>query len=136
MDNKKLNIRVSDIVLLILSAIFLAGILTFFAPCGPKDDGSWMTCHWAGQAIRGIAAVLFIISVIHLIIKDENVKQGLSVAIIPMALLSAILPGTLIGLCMMNTMRCRAIMRPGTIVLSVLMIAAAVLDIILQRKKK
>ena len=135
MEKKKINIGVTDIILLVLSIVFLIGIRTFFAPCGPKDDGSWMTCHWAGQAITGIASVLLVISVIHMFVKDAKVKQGLAIAMIPMALFSAILPGNMIGLCMMNTMRCHSVMHPATIVMSVLMIAAAVLDLIMQRKK-
>ena len=52
------------------------------------------------------------------------------------ALLSAILPGNLIGLCMMDTMRCRSVMRPAVIVFSLLMIAAAIFDLFVQRGKK
>ena len=94
-----------------------------------------MTCHWAGQGVTGIAAVLLVISVIHLIVKDAKIKLGLSLAVIPTALLSAILPGNLIGLCMMNTMRCHSIMRTSAIVESVLLIAIAVFDIFVQKKK-
>ena len=135
MENKKINIGVSDIALVVLGVIFFVGIRTFFAPCGPKDDGNWMTCHWAGQAISGIAAVLLVIAVIHLIVKDAKVKQGLALAIIPTALLAAFLPGNLIGLCMMNTMRCHSVMRTATIIVSLLMIAAALCDVFAQRKK-
>ena len=135
MKNKRTNIGASDFIMLVLSVIFLTGIRTFFAPCGPKDDGSWMTCHWAGQAITGIAAVLFVISVIHLFVKDARIKQGLSLAMIPVALLSAVLPGNLIGLCMMDTVRCHSVMRTASVVLSVLVIAAAVFDVIVQKKK-
>ena len=135
MENKKINIGASDIILLVLSAVFLIGIRTFFAPCGPKDDGSWMTCHWAGQAITGIASVLLVISVIHMFVKDAKVKQGLAIAMIPTALFSVILPGNMIGLCMMNTMRCHSVMRPATIIVSVFVIAAAAFDLLVQRRK-
>ena len=135
MENKKINIGASDIILLVLSAVFLIGIRTFFAPCGPKDDGSWMTCHWAGQAITGIASVLLVISVIHMFVKDAKVKQGLAIAMIPTALFSVILPGNMIGLCMMNTMRCHSVMRPASIIVSVLVIAAAAFDLLVQGRK-
>ena len=46
------------ILLFVFSVVELIGIRTFFAPCGPKEDGSWMSCHWAGQAVTGTAAVL------------------------------------------------------------------------------
>ena len=136
MENKKINIGASDIILLVLSAVFLIGIRTFFAPCGPKDDGSWMTCHWAGQAITGIAAVLLVISVIHMFVKDAKAKQGLAIAMIPVALFSLILPGNMIGLCMMNAMRCHSVMRTASVIVSVLVIAAAAFDLLVQRRKE
>ena len=136
MEKRNRSIGVSDIILLVLSVVFLIGILTFFAPCSPRDDGSWMTCHWAGQAVTGIAAVLLVISVIHLVVKDAKVKQGLALAMIPVALFSIILPGNMIDLCMMDTMRCRSVMRPATLIVSVLVIVSAAFDLILQRKKR
>ena len=126
--------RITDILLVALSAIFFVGLLTFLGPCGPKDDGTFMTCHWAGQALKGIAAVLLITSVIHLFVKAPGIKQGLSLAMIPAALLSAFLPGNLISLCMMNTMRCHSVMRTSSVIISLLIIAAAVLDLVVQRK--
>lgn len=136
MEKKKNTVGISDLLLLAVSLVFLIGIRTFFSSCGPKEDGTWMTCHWAGQAVTGIAAVLLVICVIRLFVKDSGIKQGLSLSVIPAALLSAILPGNLIGLCMMDTMRCCSVMRPAVIVFSLLMIAAAIFDLFVQRGKK
>ena len=36
------RIGVSDILLFVFSVVELIGIRTFFAPCGPKEDGSWI----------------------------------------------------------------------------------------------
>ena len=135
-ENKKFRINASDIVLTVLSVFFFIGMLTFLNPCGPKEDGSWMTCHWAGQALTGISAVLTVISIIHLCIQNTEIKQGLSLAMIPAALLSAVLPGTLISLCMMNSMRCHSVTRTASIIISAVIIIAAVIDIIICRKKK
>ncbi|MBO5574333.1 MAG: DUF4418 family protein, partial [Clostridium sp.] len=52
------RIRATDIALTIISFLFLIGTKTIFGPCGPKEDGSFMTCHWAGQALFGIACVM------------------------------------------------------------------------------
>ena len=57
------RIGVSDILLFVFSVVELIGIRTFFAPCGPKEDGSWMSCHWAGQAVTGTAAVLVVLAI-------------------------------------------------------------------------
>ena len=129
------KIGVFDVVLFVLSAALFAGDLTVFAPCAAKGDGSWMTCHWAGNAVAGVAAVLTALAIMRLFVKDARTRLGLTAAMIPAALLSALLPGRLISLCMMPSMRCRAVMSPAVTVLSVLIIAAAGADIAAQRRK-
>lgn len=124
-----------DIAMLVVSIVFCIGIVAFFGPCGPKDDGAWMSCHWAGQAVAGLAAVLVAISVIHAIVPDAKLKQGLAIAAIPVAVLAAVLPGNVIDLCMMSDMRCHAVMQPSALIFSILMIAAAVFDILWYRRK-
>lgn len=132
---KKFKIGVTDILLLVFSILFFLGILTVFKSCGPKDDGSWMTCHWAGNIVLSLSVVLTVISIIHIIISNPKIKLGLSIAILPIAVLAILVPGNLIPLCMMATMRCRAIMQPAAIVISILIIITAIFDTFIQRKK-
>ena len=131
----KQKINGFDVILLALSAALLLGVLTVFAPCGAKEDGNWMTCHWAGNAVAGAAAVLTALAVMRIFAKDGKARSWLSAAMIPTALLAALIPGRLIPLCMMPSMRCRAVMSPAVTVLSVLIIAAAVIDAASGRKK-
>ena len=135
MEEKKKNIGIIDIILVIVEVLFLTGVLTVFKACGPKDDGSWMTCHWAGQAAIGVAVVLLIIAIVHMIVPAAKVKLGLALAIIPVSILVAVIPGCLINLCMMDTMRCHTVMRPFIIIMSVITIILSVIDILVQRKK-
>lgn len=136
MEKKKRKIGATDIAFLLVSAVFLVGILTFFKPCGPKDDGSFMTCHWAGNAVAGTAAVLVIIAIAHLVVSDAKIKTGLSIAAIPVAVLAAVIPGNLIKLCMMDTMRCHAVMHPAAVVTAVLVMIVAVIDLVVNQKRK
>ena len=131
----KQKINALDVILFVLSAILLLGVLTVFAPCGAKEDGGWMTCHWAGNAVAGAAAVLTALAVMRIFAKDGKAQSWLSAAMIPTALLSALIPGRLIALCMMPSMRCRAVMSPAVTVLSVLLIAAAAIDSVFRRRK-
>lgn len=135
MENKSRKIGVSDIILVVIGAVFLIGIRTFFKPCGPTDEGTWMTCHWAGQAATGVAAVLLCLAVAHVIVRNPGIKAGLTIAVIPTAVLAILIPGNLISMCMMDTMRCHAVMKPGVMICSVLMILAAGFDIFLQWTK-
>ena len=122
------------IILTVLSACDLIGMLTFLAPCGPKEDGSWMTCHWAGQALIALAILLAVFSVIHLVVPSPRTKQGLSLAILPTALVAAILPGNLISLCAMPSMHCHMVTRPGALVFGVLIALIALADLLVNRK--
>ena len=133
MENISKKTGVGDIILCLISVLFLIGILSIFKTCGPMDDGSFMTCHWAGNAIAGLAAVLTAIAVLHLFVSSQ-VKIGLDLAIIPTAILAAILPGNLISLCMMDSMRCQSVTRPATIIFSVLLIVIAIIDLLIQKK--
>lgn len=122
-----------DAALLLLSAALLLGVWTVFAPCAPKEDGSWMSCHWAGRAVAGTAAVLTLLAALRLLV--PRARLGLDLAMLPTAALALLLPGHLIGLCMMPDMRCRSVMLPAVTVLSILIAAAAAMDLLLRRGK-
>ena len=123
-----------DILLPVLALAFFLGLLFVFGPCGPKEDGGWMSCHWAGQALRGLAAAMLVIALLHLLPGRAKQKMGLDMAMIPLAVLALLLPGRLISLCMMASMRCRSVMAPAVTVFAVLMIVLSILDYFLQRK--
>ena len=134
MNEKKRRCGITDVLLLVLNLIFFVGIQTVFAPCEARPDGSWMTCHWAGQALIGIAAVLLAIAVMHLVIPRIQVKIGLSLAMVPVSVLAFAVPDHLIDLCMMETMHCHTVMEPAVTVLSLLNVLLAAADIYVYQK--
>ena len=127
--------KIMEIILLIVSLIFMIGTLSFLKPCGPAEDGSFMACHWAGQALIGVSVVLLVLSVILLILRSEPMKQGLAIAVIPVGILAAVIPGGLIHLCMMETMRCHAVMRPGAMCFGIVIAVLALIEIFLSVKR-
>ena len=134
MNHEKRRFGITDVLLLVLNLIFFVGIQTVFAPCEARPDGSWMTCHWAGQALIGIAAALLAIAVMHLVIPRTQVKIGLSLAVIPVSVLAFAVPDHLIDLCMMETMHCHTVMEPAVTVLSLLNVLLAAADIYVYQK--
>ena len=66
-----------DVLLAVFSVAYLVGVRTVFLPCGPKEDGSWMNCHWAGQAVTGVAVCLVILSIAHLRKQRDGGLHGL-----------------------------------------------------------
>ena len=134
MNEKKRRCGITDILLVVLNLIFFVGIQTVFAPCEARPDGSWMTCHWAGQALMGIAAALLAIAVMHLVIPRAQVKIGLSLAVIPVSVLAFAVPEHLMDLCMMETMHCHTVMEPAVTILSLLNVLLAAADIYVYQK--
>ena len=132
MAAKKLRFGVMDLLLLALNLLFFVGMQTVFLPCEVRPDGSWMTCHWAGQAVTGIAAALAAIALMHLVIPRAQVKVGLALAMIPLSVLALVLPDHLIDLCMMETMHCHTVMEPAVTVISLLNVLLAAVDVYVQ----
>lgn len=93
-----------------------------------------MTCHWAGEALTGLAAVMLILSLLHLVPLRSGTKTGLAIAMIPLAVLVICLPGHLIPLCTMETMRCHTLMQPSVSVIAVLNIVLSALYLWQHRK--
>ena len=95
-----------------------------------------MTCHWAGEALLGIAAVMLVMSLLHLLPLRKGMKEGLVFAMIPVSFLIIVLPGRLIPLCMMETMRCHVIMQPAVTVIAVLNIVLSAVYLWHHRKEE
>lgn len=117
---KKIKDRTAGIVMTVLSLLLTVGVKTFFGACGPKEDGSWMTCHWAEQAVFMAGIALAVISVITLAAGRSKTAAGASLGGAALAAVTAFVPGIAINLCMMTNMHCHTVMRPAVIVLCVL----------------
>ena len=127
------KINLCDVVTLLLSLILCGGAMTIFSTCESKADGSWMLCHWAGQVVIGLGGVMSVISLAKFFVNSE-IQKGLSLALIPLAAFIAYIPNHAIKLCQMETMQCQAIFKPSVILVSVLIAAAATINIFLNRK--
>ena len=136
MSSEKKRIGVCPLLQIVLNAIFFVDIQTIFAPCAPHEDGTWATCHWAGEALLGIAAVMLVMSLLHLLPLRTGMKEGLVFAMIPVSFLIIVLPGRLIPLCMMETMRCHVIMQPAVTVIAVLNIVLSAVYLWQHRKEE
>ena len=109
--------RVLPVILLLLSLLLTVGVKTFMGPC-VHEDGSAGSCTWAAQAVFGNGLVLCALSL--LLVLVPGLRRGLALGVLGLSLETACLPGLLIRLCLMDTMRCQAVMRPAVLVLCVL----------------
>ena len=119
----------------ILSLLLLTGTLTVFRACGPKEDGTWMHCHSAQNDIVIAAAILFVVFAAAAVIQNKMLSGVLHVVGIAGSLIVILIPGILVHMCMMDTMRCYEFMQPFARVMGVLLILSAVINLIFANKK-
>ena len=115
-----------SVALLVLSLLLCVGVATVLHPCA-HDDGSISTCHWAGQRLIGLGCVLTLLALGLFFIPRAKARCSLAVVIALAAFLALLTPGTLMPLCMMDTMRCNSIMKPSAMILSAAIFVMALL---------
>lgn len=120
----------------ILSLLLIIVVMTVFGACGPKEDGSWMHCHTAQIDTAIAAAILLVIFLAAAMIKNKMIFIILHVVGIVISIAAMLIPGTLVSMCMMDTMRCYAVMQPFVRIMCVLLILSALINLILQVRKK
>ena len=109
MDKKA---KILAAVAAILAVVAAVGVRTFIGPC-VHEDGAFGPCHFAGQAVLGISVLIAAEGAAAALIRSGGTRRGLMMAMSASSVLAMLTPGILIGLCKMDTMRCRAVMRPS-----------------------
>lgn len=122
--------RIYGFALLALSLLLTVGTAILFPTCGPAENGAWMKCHWSGQAVIGAGIVLSALAAAYLLIPQNLIRLGFSIAAIPAGLFILAIPNGLIGLCGKSGMQCRAVTQPAVTVLSIAVVIFSVVNIL------
>ena len=120
------------LVALLLALAIAIGSQTFMGAC-VHDDGSFGACHWASRALLGVGGLLAALALSAMCV--PSARLGLYIAMALTCILGILTPGTLIALCQMATMRCRALMQPATTILFALSLAASAVGAWLSRRE-
>ena len=64
-------------VQLVFAFLLMIGEKTFLRPCGTRPDGTFMTCHWAGESVYVLSILLFFGAMLMLIIRKQEVYAAL-----------------------------------------------------------
>jgi hypothetical protein len=94
-----------------------------------------MNCHKANVMVAIISVILIVLNILLLIIKKTNVTNIISGLVILASIISAIVPGIIISLCMMPEMTCRAIFRPVDVICSILIIVFVTVSLFIKEAK-
>ena len=128
------KISLSGLAILLLSVLLAAGSISFFGPC-VHEDGSFGACHWAGNAILGIGLLLAAQCIAVFLCRDSRTRMGILLSILMTSILGFLIPGVLIGLCGMATMRCNALMQPAVRILCGLIAVIALIGVFAEKQK-
>lgn len=128
--------RIADVALLLLSAVLCVGVKLVFHACGAMEDGSYMHCHSAENAVFAAAIALVVLALLLCLLRARIARAVIAFVTTVLALVTAFIPQNIVHLCMMPDMRCRSIMRPAVLVCSLLIAAAALLSALLSLRAK
>ena len=100
------------------SLLMAIGTATVFRACPMKEDGTWMHCHTAQNAVVAAGAAMFVLLLIAAFVKNRMVRIALYGICVAGSILTFLTPGGLVSMCMMDTMRCYAVMQPFVRIMS------------------
>ena len=121
-------------ILLILAAVISVGSVTVLGPC-VHADGSEAVCSRAGRAILIDGCVLAGMAVLLFFLRTPTGRTAVLFFALCASAVGIALPGTLFPLCRMDSMHCRAVMQPATIILFAAALVVSAAGIISERKK-
>lgn len=107
------NRLITGIGAIISGLLISIGPKTIFKLCEAKPDGSWMKCHWTGEAELGVGLFIVALGVLLLIFSSKQTRLGFSVAVALAGILVILFPTVLIGGCTMKNMACQSVTFPA-----------------------
>ena len=137
MNKKTSKFSTIDLPALLLSAVLFVGVLTVFRACAKTDEGMWMHCHYVELAIAAIGITSCLLTFINMtFIKKLGINTLIRIITIALAIISIMLPGRIVSMCMMETMRCHAVMKPFVTIDSAILIIFSVVAIVVSFLKE
>ena len=134
MFQKRLSLKA--LIPALFSLLLFLGTATVFHACEMKEDGTWMHCHDVQIAVITGSVILTVLLAAVAAIKNRWIKMiGYGLSVLAAAVMF-FLPGDIMQMCMMHTMRCYAVMRPFVRIMCALTAVSAVFLLIKTCKKK
>ena len=113
-----------------LGLLLTLGSCTVFAACGIKEDGIWMRCHSAQTTVTICTAVLSAFLFLPAFIRKRALRIVLNGIGIAGSIAVFLIPGKLMPMCMMHTMRCYTLFQPFVRIMAVLVACSCLIQVI------
>ncbi len=110
----------------VASLLLALGVATVFSACGAKDDGTWMRCHAAQDAVMWVAVGMTAVLAAAALARRGAVRAVLYALGAIGSVAAFLVPGTVMPMCMMQTMRCYEVMQPFARIMAVVVFALCI----------
>ena len=128
-NKSKIKVCIIELIIFVVSLLFLLGIRLWFPVCEVMGE-TVMACHWAGEILKALTVLSFVLSLVHIFLPNGSVKIGMDLSLIGLLVLTLYVPGNIVNICEMTDMSCRHYTLPWTIAFSVVLILLALADIV------
>lgn len=128
-NKPKIKIGIPELLLTVLSVLFMIGIRFWFPVCEVNGE-SIMPCHWAGEVMKAVSILILVLSILHIIIPNYEIKLGMDISLAGLFILAVNIPGNIISLCKNADMACQKAMRPAALIFFIVMTIIVFSDII------
>ena len=126
-NNKKFKLSITELLFVAIAIVYMIGIRGWFKVCEPMGD-SFMSCHWAGEALKAISVLMLVLGLVHVFLPDAKLKLGMDIAFVGVLVLTLIIPGNVINLCKMEDMKCRSLTQTWNMILCIIWIIIVLAD--------
>ncbi len=136
--NEKENRKgvIYGVLVAVLGIILAAGTEFVFHGCGVHDDGNYGRCHYAQHVIVAFGILVAISALVSVFIKTKEALVAVSIITSVEAVIAILVPGIIVPLCMMETMRCNTLMRPFATIVSAIILIVSVGNLALIKFRK
>lgn len=128
-NRPKIKTGIPELLLTALSVLFMIGIRAWFPVCEVTGENI-MPCHWAGEVMKAVSILILVLSILHIIIPNYDVKLGMDISLAGLFILAVNIPGNIISLCKNVDMACQKAMRPAALIFFIVMTVIVFSDII------
>lgn len=109
---KTKNYPLTSTITALLSLLLAIGTATIFRACPSAEDGTWMHCHEVQTIIIMIASAMTVMLAGAMFTNNKTYHRVVYVACTIAAAVIVFLPGIIMSMCMMRSMRCYTHMQP------------------------
>ena len=129
------NGLITGLINAVLGLLIAVGPHTLFAVCEAMD-GKYMKCHWTALAESGAGGIAAVLGLYLIFSCSVQTRKGVQLSLLPVYIVSVLIPDVLTGVCGGEHMICRSLTLPLLNILGFAGVAAGAVNLVYLIKGK